>query len=171
MLLLPRLPILSRDVISHAEVEASLILTVSFFFSLSLSLSLGPLRLFLRAERPAFEEKDPLTRLRPAALLTYRLPPISHTRNIANRNGRASKTAHECVCDEIAFAYEEGEANCPVPRVCSEGPRPWWGSACAAFADQGALRLVITQGRSKEFPIASLRRIRRARLLNCASRS
>ncbi|KYQ56207.1 hypothetical protein ALC60_04821, partial [Trachymyrmex zeteki] len=24
------------------------------------------------------------------ALLTYRLPPISHTRNIANRNGRAS---------------------------------------------------------------------------------
>lgn len=128
-------------------------LTVSLY---SFSHSFGPLRLFLRAERPASKRRA-LTRLRPAALLTYRLPPISHTRNIANRNGRASESAHECVCDEIAFAYGE-EANCPVPRVCSERPRPWWES----FADQGALWLVITQGRSKKFPIGISRRIRRA---------
>lgn len=52
------------------------------------------------------------------ALLTYRLPLISYTRNIANRKGRARTFASH----EIAFAYG---ADCPVPRV-KDLARPWW---------------------------------------------
>ncbi|TGZ50467.1 hypothetical protein DBV15_04227 [Temnothorax longispinosus] len=81
------------------------------------------------------------------ALLTYRLPPISHTRNIANRNGRVSAS-------EIAFAYG---ADCPVPRVKNLA-RPWWDAGSRPLPPlPKALekRLVITQGCSKEFCVAS----------------
>lgn len=52
------------------------------------------------------------------ALLTYRLPLISYTRNIANRKRRARTVASL----KIAFAYG---ADCPVPRV-KDLARPWW---------------------------------------------
>lgn len=53
------------------------------------------------------------------ALLTYRLPLISYTRNIANRN---TASEHTFASHEIAFAYG---ADCPVPRVKNLA-RPWW---------------------------------------------
>ena len=51
-------------------------------------------------------------------LLTYRLPLISYTRNIANRKGGG---ACSIASHEIAFAYG---ADCPVPRV-KDLARPW----------------------------------------------
>jgi len=79
-----------------------------------------PLQLVPRAEKPR-PSRGPTTRAAVrGALLTYRLPPISYTRNIANRitDARARVRPRP---NEIAFAYG---TDCPVLRV-KDLARPW----------------------------------------------
>jgi len=106
-----------------------------------------PLQLVPRAEKSR-PSRGP-TR---GALLTYRLPPISYTRNIANRITDARARPRP---NEIAFAYR---TDCPVPRV-KDLARPWTRVRVPLPGQDGPANgastggFVITQGRSEEFPV------------------
>lgn len=153
MRLLPRLPIHSRCYLARSLPRESLLVP--------------------RAERLAFKrDRGPTTRASVrGALLTYRLPPISYTRNIANRITDARARVYPRP-NEIAFAYG---ADCPVPRV-KDLARPWrTGPACRALCrrsrNAGKMQtrsenqaskssFVITQGRSESSVIFLAVRIR-----------
>lgn len=166
MLLLPRLPILSRVMLSRTQKSLSLCPSFfSFSFSLSFSLSQSFPRLLLQAERPASKR---VLHVRSAALLTYRLPPISYTRNIANRNGRASErarartsalaTKRNCICIRGKLSRCSRVYVCKEPRSSLVGlmpdfSRPFADARSSSSSKSGSLsrRGVARDSRGRAF--------------------
>lgn len=108
MLLLPRLPILSRCYLARRGTP----------LVLPFPPPLGPRHLFPRAERATGLAREGYVSVR-EALLTYRLPPISYTRNIADHNGRARAKLHLHTGRIVPFRRVKDLARpwrCPAPR-------------------------------------------------------